>query len=87
MMAFHGKYPVRTKIVIEDDTLEQVQHFSYFWSYTTSGDRDIDRSQLGEYQTICGTNTRTLRNTHTDTWIKFYKIMAVKNLLYGSESV
>jgi hypothetical protein len=28
-MAFKGKYPVRTKIIIEDKTVEQVNHFEY----------------------------------------------------------
>jgi hypothetical protein len=28
-MAFKGKYPVRTKILIEDKTLEQVNNFKY----------------------------------------------------------
>jgi hypothetical protein len=28
-MPFKGKYPVRTKIVIDDKTLEQFNHFKY----------------------------------------------------------
>ena len=29
MMAFHGKFPIRTKIVIDNYILEQVSHFNY----------------------------------------------------------
>jgi hypothetical protein len=29
-MAFHGKYPIRTKIIIDSIPIEQIFHFQYF---------------------------------------------------------
>lgn len=48
------------------------------------GDRDIEL-KLQRHQPICGTIARTLA-TYTETRVKFYKIIAVSNLLFGSHS-
>lgn len=43
-VAFHGQYPVRDIIIVEDYSLERVQHLNYLMSYITfSNDRDIER--------------------------------------------
>jgi hypothetical protein len=42
-IAFEGKYPARTKIVIEDKTLERVNHFKYLgYDVTFLEETDID---------------------------------------------
>jgi hypothetical protein len=85
-MTFNGKYPVRTKIVIEDKTLEQVNHFKYIsYDATFLEETDTD-ANIKKFQNICGTIGRTLKGkTLKDTQIKFCQVMAVSTLLYGSE--
>jgi hypothetical protein len=85
-MACKGKYPVRTKIVIEDKTLEQVNNFKYLgYDVTFLEETDID-AKIKKFQNICGTIRRTLKEkTRKDTQIKFCQVMAVPTLLYGSE--
>jgi hypothetical protein len=44
-------------------------------------------NKLSKFQNICGVIARTLKNkTRKETNLKFYKIMAVPVLLYGSET-
>jgi hypothetical protein len=76
-MAFHGKQSVRTKIVIDNYTLEQVTHLKYLGcdvSYQYDNDVNI---KLKKFQNICGTIQSSLRSkTRKDTRLKFYKVMA-----------
>jgi hypothetical protein len=85
-MVFKGKYRVRTKIVIEDKILDQVNHFKYLgYDATFLEETDID-AKIKKFQNICGTIGRTLKGkTRKDTQIKLYQVMAVPTLLYGSE--
>jgi hypothetical protein len=85
-MAFKGKYLVGTKIIIEDKTLKQVNHFKYLgYDVTFLEETDTD-AKIKKFQNICGTVRRTLKGkTRKDTQIKFYQVMAVPTLLYGSE--
>ena len=85
-MAFLGSNPIRTKIVIEDQVLEQVSHFKYLGcDITYDEDKDII-NKVNTFQRICGTIRRTLKNkTRKETQIKFYEVMAVPTVLYGSE--
>lgn len=87
VMAHKGKHPVRSKVVIENKILEQVSYFDYL-GCNVSYDRDKDiENKLNKFQLICGTINRTLQNkTRKDTKLKFYKIMAVPVLMFGSES-
>ncbi|KAJ4433985.1 hypothetical protein ANN_16304 [Periplaneta americana] len=86
-MAFIGKNSIRTKIVINNSGVEQVNAFTYLGcnlSYIHS--RDID-NKLAKFQQLL----RTIRNTlfkkvRQDTILKFYKTMAIPTLLYGSET-
>ena len=87
VMAHYGKYPVQSKIVIENKTLEQVSHFNYLGcEISLNEDKDI-QNKTNKFQYICGTIQRTLKNkARKDTKLKFYKTMAVPVLLYGSET-
>ncbi|KAJ4446719.1 hypothetical protein ANN_13416 [Periplaneta americana] len=86
-MAFIGKNSTRTKIVINNSGVEQVNAFTYLGcnlSYIHS--RDIG-NKLAKFQQLL----RTIRNTlfkkvRQDTILKFYKTMAIPTLLYGSET-
>jgi hypothetical protein len=86
VMAFWGKYPRRSKIVVENKIVEQVSHFNYLGcDVTYNEDKDCDK-KLHKFQAICGTIRRTLqRKARNETQIKFYKVMAVPTILYGSE--
>lgn len=86
VMAFRGIEPVRTKIVLKGQILEQVSHFSYLGN-DIGYDKDFDIDmKLHRFQAMCGTINRTLRHTASkETKIKFYKVMATPVILYGSE--
>lgn len=87
VMAFSGKNPLRAKIIIDDQMIEQVSHYKYLGCDISYGyDKDIEY-KINQFQAICGTINRTLNNkAHKQTKLKFYKTMAVPALLYGSES-
>jgi hypothetical protein len=73
-MAFKGKYPVRIKIIIEDKTLEQVNHFKYLGHGVTFLEETDINANIKEFQDICDTILRTLEGkTRKDTQIKLYQ--------------
>lgn len=86
-MAFQGKNPVRSKIVINNKPIKPVSHFKYLdYDMSFDYDNDIDEKKH-KFQAICSRINRTLGNkTRKDTKIKFCKTMATPVLMYGSES-
>ena len=59
-MAFRGKNPVISNILINSNTLEQVSQFSYLeWDISFKFDKIIKR-EVNRFQTICGKIVRTL---------------------------
>jgi len=42
--------------------------------------------KINRFQRICGTIRKHLKNTRTDTQMKFYKVVARPTLLFGSET-
>ncbi|RZF44869.1 hypothetical protein LSTR_LSTR004494 [Laodelphax striatellus] len=86
-MAFTGKFPTRSKIVVDDFILEQVSEYNYLGCHISfKEDVDIEK-KVGKFQSICGTISRTLsKKARKETLMKFYKVMAAPVLLYGSES-
>jgi hypothetical protein len=83
-MAFWGKHPIRSKIVLQDQLLEQVSYLNYL-GCEISKENDIDK-KLGRFQMLCGTTHRTLKNkTRKEKRLKFYKRMAIPALMYRSE--
>jgi len=42
--------------------------------------------KINRFQGICGTIRKHLKKTRTDSQMKFYKVVARRSLLYGSET-
>jgi len=42
--------------------------------------------KINRFKRICGSITKHLKKTRTDSQIKFYKVVARPTLLYGSET-
>lgn len=87
VMAFRGKHPVRSKIIINNTVIEQVSHFKYLGcDITYDYDKDVN-IKTQRFQAICGTIAKNLKKkTRKETQIKFYKTMAIPTLLYGCEA-
>jgi hypothetical protein len=87
-MAFQGKYSFRTKIILNHKSItEQVSNLNYLGcNVTYKYDEDLN-DKLSKFQNICGVIARTLKKkTRKVTNLKFYKIMSVPVLLFGSET-
>jgi hypothetical protein len=54
-VVFKGKFPVRTKIIIEYKPLEQVNHFKYLGYDVTFLEETEKDSKIKKFQNICGT--------------------------------
>jgi len=84
-MAFKGKHLVCSKIEINRSILEQVKQFNYLGcKLSLDGEPDFDR-KINRFQTICSTIRKHLKETCTDTHMKFYKVVARPTLLNGSK--
>ena len=84
-MAFKGKHLVNSKIEI-DRSIQQVKKFNYLGcELSLDGEPDFDK-KINRFQGLCGTIRKHLKKTHTDTQIKFYKVVARPSPLYGSET-
>jgi hypothetical protein len=81
-MAFTGKHPSRSKIVIYDTPIGQVNHFNYLGcTISVSENKDLE-TKLRKFNHICGTIRRVLNEK---TQITFYKVTAIPALTYSSE--
>ena len=87
VFAFIGADHLRTKIIINNETLEQVSHFTYLGcsiSYQFSNDVE---SKLAEFLQLIGTVKRTIfREVRTETILKLYNSLVLPTFLYGSEN-
>jgi len=87
-MVFRGRDPVRTKIVIDNKIIEQVNSFNYLGNMISyEKELDID-NKLHNYLQITGTLNNVFRPQKTlkKTRIKLYNTLALPVLLYGSET-
>ena len=88
VMAFRGRDPVRTKIVIDNKIIEQVNSFIYLGNMIScEKELDID-NKLHNYLKITGilNNVFKPQKTLKKTRIKLYNTLALPVLLYGSET-
>jgi hypothetical protein len=86
-MAFKGRDPVRTKTVIDNKIIEQVNSFNYLGNTSYEKYVDID-NKLHNYLKITGVVNNVFRQQTTlkKTRIKLYNTLALPVLLYGSET-
>jgi hypothetical protein len=84
---FVGTDHLRTKIVINDETLEQVSQFTYLScsiSYQFSNDVEF---KLAKFLQLIGTIKRTIfRKLRTETILKAYNTLVMPPFLYGSQN-
>ena len=86
-LAFRGRNLVRSKIVIEGETIEQVRDFNYLGSWLSHIESKDIEDKMNKMNMMCGTIKRTLKNKcRPETQLKFYKVMAVPVGLYASET-
>ena len=87
-MAFKGRDPIRTKIVIDNKIIEQVKSFKYLGNMI-SYERELDiDNKLNSYLKVTGTLNNVFRPQKTlkKTRIKLYNTLALPVLLHGSET-
>jgi hypothetical protein len=87
-MAFRGRDPVRTKIVIDNKIIEQVNSFNYLGN-VISYDKEVDiDNKLHNYLKITGILNNVFRPQKTlmKTRIKLFNRPAFSVLLYLSET-
>jgi hypothetical protein len=87
-MAFKGRDLVRTKIVIDNKTIEQVKSFNYLGNIIYyKRELDID-NKLNNFLKITGILNNVFRPQKDlkKTRIKLYNTLALPVLLYGSET-
>jgi hypothetical protein len=81
-VAFSRKFPLRTKIVTENELTEQVSHFIYLGCDVTNKDITM---KLNEFRQISSTSKRIAKKTRKETQIKYCRVMAVPTLSYSAE--
>jgi len=87
VFGFTGADHLRTKIIINDETLEQVSQFTYLsCSISYQFSNDIE-SKLAKFLQLIGTIKRTIfRKVRTETILKIYNTLVLPTFLYGSEN-
>ena len=87
VFSFVGTDHLRTKIIINDETPEQVSHFTYLGcsiSYQFSNDVEF---KLAKFLQVIGTIKRTIfRKVKTETILKIYDTLVLPTFLYWSEN-
>jgi hypothetical protein len=87
-MAFRGKEPKRSKIVIDNKSVELMNTFNYLGtSVSYENKKDID-SKISTFIKITGMINNIFKpsKVRNNTRIKLYSTLALPVLLYGSES-
>ena len=86
-MGSQGKEHMRTKLVMDGKIIEQVRDFNYLGCNISYCERKEVNNKVNQFQRMWGIISRTLKGkTQLSTQIKFYKVMAVPVLTYGSEN-
>jgi hypothetical protein len=86
IIAFKGKHLVCSNIELDESILEQVRQFNYLGcELSLDSEPDFDK-KINRFQGKCGTIRKHLKKTHTNTQMKFYKVVARPSLLYDSET-
>jgi len=87
VFGFVGSDHLRTKIIINDETLEQVSQFTYVGcsiSYQVSNDVEY---KLAKFLQLIGIIKRTIfKKVRTETILKIYNTLVLPTFLYGTEN-
>jgi len=87
VFGFVGTYYLRTKIIINDETLEQVSQFTYLGcsiSYQFTNDVEF---KFARFLQLIGAIKRTiLKKVRTETILKIYNTLVLPTFSYGPES-
>ena len=87
VLAFRGKEQARCKIVINNEMIEQVSTFKFLGCTMSIYQEDDIAKKVEKFNFINGTIRRTLKNkVRKDTMLKFYKVMSIPTITYGSET-
>ena len=87
-MAFKGRNPVRSKIVINNDIIEQINTFNYLGcSISYQNETDIT-NKTTKFLQIIGIINKTFKPSQVQkhTRLKIYNTLAIPTLLYGCET-
>jgi hypothetical protein len=86
-MAFKGTEPIRSKIVLDNMILEQVNTFTYQGCNISYQEEKDIHSKITNFLQILGllNNTPKPNLVQRSTRLKLYKTLALPTLLYGSE--
>ena len=86
VFGFVGTDHLRTKVILKDETLEQVSQFTYLGcsiAYQFSNDVEF---KLAKFLQLIGTIKGTIfRKVRTETILKIYNTLILPTFLYGSE--
>ncbi|KAJ4438046.1 hypothetical protein ANN_13985 [Periplaneta americana] len=87
VMAFLGQDPVRSKIIHNNQCLEQVQNFNYLICEISYQNEKDENNKITNFTQILGIINKTLKAklVQKSTRIKIYNTLALPSLLYGSE--
>jgi hypothetical protein len=86
IMVFKGTEPIRSKIVIDNMILEQVNTFTYLGCNISYQKEKDTHSKITKFLQILGFLNNTLKPNlvQRGTRLKLYKTLALPTLLYGS---
>jgi len=87
VFGFVGADQLKTKIIINDGTLEKVSQFNYLGCSITYNFSNYVKSKLAKFLQLIGTIKRTIfTKVRTGTILKRYNTLVLRTFLYGSEN-
>ena len=82
-----GADQLTTRIIINDETLEQVSQFNYLgYSISYKFSNDVESKLVKFLQLICIIKRTIFRKVRTETILKIYNTLVLPTFLYGSEN-
>jgi hypothetical protein len=87
-MAFQGRDPIRSKIVINNKIIKEVNSFNYLGCLLSYETEKNITSKLSKFFQITGIINQVLKpcEVQKQTRLKIYNTLALPTLLYGSET-
>jgi len=86
VFGFVGKDHLRTKLIINDETLEQVSQFTYPGCSISYQFSNYEEFKLAKFLQLIGNIKGTIfKKVRTKTILKIYNTLVLPTFLYGSE--